>query len=418
MRYIRFLDIWERSLQDRDANVFYVKHDDMFSVSSDEYVRAVNHHSVQPIFKLFFCWEDESIQRDLTPYLLSDGELTISYASGLRGKLSVSLFNEKGDWTFSYNDFLWKGAKFKFFVGIRADDVEYMCDYGVFVLSDFSLVERYNANVYSLELVDKFGAIDGTAGGTTIDDIYVPVGSNIFEMTKQLLLTDKIEGVPFDSKSIHMPMSIISETTPYTINKSSGGNDNIGEVIKTFGTITNSDVFYDRFGHLTFEESPDNYLTNSKPSIWRFSTDSVNFIDPNTTVDIQSVYNIVKVEGGNINGALMDYTAKNTNSKSPTNISIFPPTRYKIVDENISSEELAKKRAEYELYKRSLLPLSVSFNTPLVPHLDVNQIVEIFNPNKHLYNTRFIINSMTIPITQNCTMTINATNIEEVAFDG
>lgn len=418
MQYIEFLSKDNNVLSDIYSTIFYVKYNSSFTVSEEDYRSAIKSHSIQPIFKLFFLYPDESIRRDLTPYLLSDGELSITYDVGVRRKLSVSLLNTSGDWRVSSTDgFLWKGAKFKFCIGFRTSDIEYLCPAGVFILNEFSTSHKYKTNVYSLELVDKFGGLDGTVGGNTIDDIYVPVGSNIYNMTKELLSGEKIAGVPYDNRSIHFPTNLFNETTPYTINKTSGSNDTIGDTIKTFATILNSDVYYDVYGHMTFEESPDNVLVNSKFPIWRFDADDINFVSPSIDANLQKIYNVVKVEGGNINGAIMDYTVKNTNSKSPTNISVFEPTPYKIVDENISSVELAKKRAEYELYKKSLFPLSISFNSILIPHLDVNQVIEIFDPQKQLYNSHFVINSITIPISQTSTITINATNIEEVAFN-
>lgn len=418
MRYSKFISNDSKFLQDIKNYTFNVKFNDSFSISADDYCAALKSHSIKPVFKLFSLWEDEVIRADLTPYLLSDGELTISYENGVRSKLSVSLLNTESDWKINpSNNFLWKGEKFKFFIGFKTAETEYIYPAGVFILNEFSMSHQYKTNVYSLELVDKFGGLDGTVGGKTIDSVYVPVGSNIFQMTKELLDIEKITGVCYDSKTIHFPSAQIEQKTPYTINQSSNSDDNIGAIIKTFATILNCDVYYDRYGHLTFEESPDNSLVNSKPTVWRFTSDDINFISPTIEANLQNVYNVIKVEGGNINGAVMDYTAKNTNPKSPTNITVFEPTPYKITDENIASEDLAKKRAEYELYKRSLLPLSISFNSILIPHLDVNQVIEIFDPQKQLYNTRFIINSISIPISQNSAMTINATNIEEVAFN-
>lgn len=401
---------------------FYVRYDEQSKVATSvytEYYEALKSSSVRPIFKFYSLYPDETIREDLTQYLITEGELSINYENGVRRKLSVSLFNEKDNWKITpISGFLWKGSKFKLYIGVQTSQHEYLFPAGVFILSDISSPHQYKKNIWSLELVDKFGGLDGSVGGSLIDGLYIPRGSNIYAMILQLLAAERIAGIPYDDKFIRFPNSLNQISTPYTINKSTNTDDTVGDIIKDLSVILNSDVYYDEYGHMNFEESSENILVNEKPTVWRFSNDNVNFISPSFNTSFQEVYNIVKVEGGNINGAVMDYTASNTNPKSPTNITVFEPKPYKLTDENIASVELAQKRAEYELYKKSLIPLSVSFTTPLIPHLDVNNIIEIFDPQKQLLNSRYIINSISIPISYSCIMTINATNIEEVAFNG
>jgi hypothetical protein len=134
------------------------------------------------------------------------------------------------------------------------------------------------------------------------------------------------------------------------------------------------------------------------------------------SVNPQDVYNIVVVEGANINGVLMDATAKNTNIKSPTNIAVWEPKTFRIHDENIPSFDLAQKRADYELFKKSLLQFDISFDTIFLPHLDVNQVVTITSDFLNFNKTRCLITNISIPLSYKSQYSITAKNIEEVGL--
>ena len=118
---------------------------------------------------------------------------------------------------------------------------------------------------------------------------------------------------------------------------------------------------------------------NDKTPIWRYRKGDYIYKEPDLKVELSKVENVIVVEGANINGMLMDATVQNTNPASPTNIYLLEPNVYRIQDENIASVSLAQKRGEYELFKRSLLPLSLSFKSSFLPHLDVDNIVTIFD---------------------------------------
>ena len=135
-------------------------------------------------------------------------------------------------------------------------------------------------------------------------------------------------------------------------------------------------------------------------------------------IDLQKVENVIEIEGANINGDIVNVRVENTNPKSPTNITMFEPTLCKIVDENISSIGSAYLRANYELFKRSLLPISLNFSTVLIPTLDVNNVVTIYDTYCGLIDTDFLINSISIPISNVVKVSMTISNLEEVAFSG
>lgn len=419
MVYINFTDINSRILTDRLGYEFLVRSSEARvnrNLTLEEIKQIVDDSSMKCTFYLYALYDDETVKEDLSDYVLENGSFSINYNSGVRRKLSISILNNK-EWVPNpLNGFLWKGRKFKLEIGIQTTSVEYVHSAGVFILQDFEMPHKFSTNEITLEMVDKFGGLDGTVGGKITEGIYIPRGSNIVNMVKTLLRSEKIQGSCFDNKTPSFPSWAYSAVTPYTINESS--DSTIGALILKLVSIINLDVFYDEFGRMCFEEMRDNMLVDTKPSLWEFTNNESVFDSHSMKIDLQTVENVVEVEGANINGDIINVRVENSNPKSPTNITLFEPTICKIVDENISKIGSAYLRADYELFKRSLLPISINLSTVLIPMLNVNNVVTINDTYCGLVNAKFLINSITIPIKGAAKTSMTITNLEEVAFSG
>lgn len=420
MNYVNFID--------KNGNIFSVANNTSYTsflvkdltariirdFSIDEFKEIISNKSVKTSFYLYALYDNETIKQDLTDYLLSKGSLSINYNCGMRRKLSISIFNAKNWKANPFDGFLWKGSKFKFEISIKTTLAEYIFPAGVFILKDFEFPHKYKNNEINLELVDKFGGLDGTVGGKIADSIYIPKGSDIVQVVKSLLKTEKIEGVPYDVKTPIFPSWIYGATTPYTITESS--ESTIGSLIIKLMSLVNLDVFYDEYGRMCTEEMQENMLINYNPILWAFSENDGLYSSHSNKVDLQSVENIIVVEGANINGDIISARVENTNPKSPTNITIFEPKIKKVVDENISTIGDALLRANYELFKSSVIPISSSFSTTTIPMLDVNKVIAIDDDYCGLKNTKFLINSINISITETPKMDMTINNLEEVTF--
>lgn len=405
------IDGFERDFLVRDTTVRTTRY-----LTLDELVELVSNSSMKCMFYLYALYDDETVKEDLSNYVLEGGNLSINYNSGVRRNLSISIFNE-GNWRPNPNEgFLWKGSKFKLEIGVKTTLVEYICPAGVFILKDFEMPHKYSQNQINLELVDKFGGLDGTVGGKIVDGISIPRGSKIVDAVKSLLKSEKIEGNYFDVKTPLFPAWAYLETTPYTITESQ--DSTIGSLIIKLLSIINLDVFYDEYGRMCTEEMRENILADYMASLWSFSNEDDLYDIHTMKVDFQNVENVVVVEGANINGDIISVKVENSNPKSPTNVTIFEPTICKIVDENISNIGSAYSRANYELFKRSLLPISQSFSTVLIPMLNVNRAITINDTYCGLKNAKFLINSIDIPISGTAKMNMTISNLEEVAFSG
>lgn len=381
-----------------------------YQIEDEEYFSIVNGMGVYPLFKFYLLNEDESVNQDLTKYLVANksGNLTIDYNNGVRRRLNLSLYmpNQKFP-NNNYNSILWKGKKFKLEIGLKTYRGEYIKPCGIFILNDFSTNDNYESNIFEIGLVDKFGGLNNEVGGGITEAIEIPRGSNIKKVIQSLVKQ-------YDTKPVIFDMNFNNQVTPYTISKSAGENS-VGEIIIELAQIVGFEVYYNEYGYMVFTNSQDAMMINHSPVMWDFIKDS-NMNNISVSGNPQDVCNIVVVEGGNINGMVMDATVKNTNIKSPTNIYIWEPKVYRMQDENITSYDLAKKRAEYELFKRSLFQFDISFNTMFIPHLDVNQVVSISSEYLHFNRKKCLITSISIPISLNSQYNITVKNIEEVAI--
>lgn len=416
MAYIKLSSSDNYVLRDFNDLLIKARSYDSTLFDTDELADILQSKQCVPTFRLYALNYDETIKEDLSDFLLDGGTLNIKNENGRRYTLSLKVNNETGFWKPSpVHGYLWKGQKFRFDIGLRSSNYEFWKQRGVFVLNDFS-IPGGDDKTLSLELLDKFASIDGTIGGKLISPFTFGRGYIIYDVIKNLLESDRINGLPYDPKPFEFPPNYMTRTIPYTINKDGGGGESIGSFIIELAESLSLEVYYNEYGNLVFIDSDDVINVNDKTPIWRYRKGDYIYKEPDLRVELSKVENVVIVEGANINGMLMDATVQNTNPASPTNIYLLEPNVYRIQDENIASVSLAQKRGEYELFKRSLLPLSLSFKSSFLPHLDVDNIVTIFDDSYPFNEARFLINEISIPISFNSDMTITATNTKEVAL--
>lgn len=80
-----------------------------------------------------------------------------------------------------------------------------------------------------------------------------------------------------------------------------------------------------------------------------------------------------------------------------------------------------RSAAVYYLKRNSMLGIQLSFNCPIIPHLDVNKTIEISDQWHDIANGIFVVQSLSIPLGSNA-MEISATNINwlpsDMGYDG
>ena len=194
-------------------------------------------------------------------------------------------------------------------------------------------------------------------------------------------------------------------------------NSYIGEVIQQVADLFSANAYYDIQGHFRFEPVLDD---DDKPVIWDFDSLSTSFEGVNYTMTLDGENTMcVYTNATGINN--VSYTAYNTNPNSPINIDtgIRRATSEEIeylqdVDGvTVTPEQMThycRSTANYYLRKNSMLGMQLSFNAPIIPHLDVDKLIQLTDDYMGFTQQKFLIQSITIPFGSQ-PMNINCTNI-------
>ena len=380
---------------------------------SDVYFEDIQKHIVEPLYRVCILHDDEKPREDITEYIITDsGSYTSEYKSGLRSSLNFELDNSDGRFVISpYTDGIYYNTKFSFDVGIVCGKSVYWQPKGIFIVE--SVTPNIDKGTLMIQLKDKFALLDGTIGGKITSSTYFENGTNIRTIIEALLLSDKGNGKAYDSKPIIFPDKYNTMTTMYRITLSA--DDNIGNIILKLAELMQCDVYYNENGNLTFEIN-NATITNTKPVIYHFDNSGIDYF-PDTSIEynVADVVNKVVVVGGNINGSIFNATAINESPSSKINIYHFPDAKSTYVtNDNIYSDELAQDLADYTLLKGKILSIKENFNCTCIPHLDVNRIVGLSDNYLNLRYSKFILNSLTIPLSESGKYSGTMVSLEEV----
>ena len=103
--------------------------------------------------------------------------------------------------------------------------------------------------------------------------------------------------------------------------------------------------------------------------------------------------------------------AQNKNPASPLCIQRIGRRIEYINDSNIYSDDLAQQRADYELRKFGILKTTMNINVAFNPLLFVNNLINITDSYYGLDRERFLIQSISYTIGDECQMTVSCSNI-------
>lgn len=369
---------------------------------------------IKPRYRFHILNSDETVAYDIPEEdIVVGGNYTENYQNGQRRNISFTLFNYNKKYTPNING-LWAGTKISFEMGLEINDTIVWFPKGVYVINNiFSTNGQGDTNV-NIEAADKFSLLEGSAG--VLETSYtIPVGSNIKKVIGDLLKTHTGDGSCLDGKSIFYHSAFKDKITQATISKEVG--DTIGSMILEIATQLSAEVFYDVEGHLNI--IPINTVTEDvdKPIIYHFDNELGGVENLNLSFDLNSVINRIVVIGSTVNGEVCQAIAVNTNPASPLCYQrIGYRTGSPINDTNITSQILAKERAEYELRQKLILKSSTSTNVRYNPLLLVNNLVTITNEFYHLNQERFLIQSVSCPIDYSGTMSLTISNMNNFSF--
>ena len=382
---------------------------DSSSVSMSYLIDVLKRPVYKPRFRLFVLNPDETINYEIPQedIIINSGNFTENYQNGQRKSVNINLINIDGKYTPSINT-IWVHNKFRFDVGLEFDNQVYWFPRGIYILGNPSASHQDSDKQVSLTLVDKFAVLEGKAG--TLEATYeIPVDSDIEKAIIGILTLDNGSGYPIDLKPIIYDRTFKGLKMPYTLSKDAGST--LGEMLLEIGIILNAEVYYNSQGNLCFVSINETTLDIQKASLWDYTDTERDYFNANANYDFENAVNEIQVVGDNINNKIFSAMAQNKNPASPLCIQRIGRRIEYINDSNIYSDDLAQQRADYELRKFGILKTTMNINVAFNPLLFVNNLINITDSYYGLDRERFLIQSISYTIGNECQMTVSCSNI-------
>lgn len=394
-----------------------------FNRYTSGYINAIKkYHNVYKVrLELLGYYENVigEITKDLS--ITAQGQININYQPITRRSCSLTLINVGKKYTPSPDNLFWYERKFKLWIGVVDGDDIYWWAQGVY----FTQSATSDGNTVSIEAVDKGGALDGTLGMNAAEVQYiVPVGSNISKLVKDTLMLNTYalsENIVSPSKK---PLDPVTPIIDIKYNKavtqseiSCDQNSCLGDLFQSLVNGYNADIYYDINGHLQVADMTDGNRVDGYKYMacqWKYDAKDAFYGLSNFQYTFDGK-NAVTVYTNASNMENVSYTAYNNNPASPLRVALcgvraMESQEIDYVD--VAESDMLKKcrqYADYLLIKESMRGASVTFDSPIVPHLDVNRTISITDKKEGFDNELFVIQTITIPLAIG-SMSISATS--------
>lgn len=369
--------------------------------------------------------------------ITAQGQITINRQQLTRRSCSLTLINVGGKYNPNRNRWFWINRKFKLWIGMATENYTdannknvttdtYWFSQGVY----YATSAKGDTHTISIEGVDKGGALDGTLKLNMLGEkTIVKQGSKLSSLFRETLLLS-------DGVSVIDPIPPLID--PYFDNiilqQDIELNDNqyIGELFSQISESYGANVYYDHDGRLRVERSMTENgfsLYSLKGITYRFSTDEASYEDASidygyeckNAVTVYTNINAKDSDGNDIEN--VSYTAYNQSPLSPINIREIGIRRMDSIEakyiDGLTPEEMTdrcRQTANYYLLSESLIMLAENFNSFIIPHIDVDDVILITDPYKDIDGEKFVIQSVSIPLSAGA-MSIEATNINYLPGD-
>jgi hypothetical protein len=379
-----------------------------FNLYDSEYENTLKSTNYEVFLKVELLDHFEKTLYEITKEVSTDtkGSISITYQQGVRRTCSLTLRNLDKSLLPNDNSLIWINQKFKVWLGVKSSDKLYWWSQGVFV------IKTLNVTPHELQIdgIDKFGFFTEDLNQHCLQGTYtIPYGTNVLSAIGGTLSMDMGNGVPIDPIMPIVDIEFINEVLPYDITKDA--DSYLGDILTELGTSLNADVYYDTHGHFIVTKSKIDTYPLEAPS-WYFESVTPNLSNLSVTYNLGNIINVCKVYGTDVDGVIYSYIAKNTNPCSPTRISLIGEKSEKAEESDMCYDNKhCHDYAWYQLNQKSAVSMSISFNCPIIPHLDVNRIVSITSDYFDYYQENCLITSLTIPIGLD-SMSVSACNIK------
>lgn len=373
-----------------------------------------------------------------TQSFIQDGSLSVTFQNGQRRKATVKLENLDNAYSYAVNH-IWFGQQLRLKMGMHLPDgSDIIFPQGVFYITNPDSVFSPKERTVTYNLVDKFGALDGTVGGLLHNSHYIAQKRNIFFAMRDLLRLDKYDLENSTNDKLRMVDSTVPIFTsyynnlgavehvlsdgsvlsiPYTSTAydiTTGANGKISDVIDELNNNLVAWYGYDQTGAFRVEPSQDEISDVHKPILYSFTPLNSVLCSLSESCQTGEVYNDVIVCGQGSKFANYYGRATNYDPKSPTNVKKIGLRTLWKDEANLCSKEQCKGYAEWLLKRKSTLPRAVTITCQQMFHLMENRLVTIKRTDKAGAPVeRHCIQSYTIPIGDTGSMSISATSVED-----
>lgn len=445
-----------------------------YNIVDDKYTNALKQNIIRPVFKVELMDFAENIIGELTQDISKEdsGSISVNYQQGVRRSCTLTLINvsdnlklKKGKYLLDENG-IWINTKFKLYTGIKIPRFEvvqpemiydqskdniiyqdnepnillyqnqsqkieediYWFSQGVYLLTDPSVFRDMSKRTITINGVDKFCVFGSETNFNQTEATYkIEANSKVNKVVTSILKFDKGNGLPLDVVEPYIDPNIkvlVSEELgevplaqvelPFEIDKSP--ETYFGDILIELANIYACDIYYDTEGRLHLEKGNEQQTMENFASLWDYSDKETEYYAPQLNYDFKSVYNVIKVVGNNPATNLFVYTAKNTDPSSPTRISLIGEKILYIESSFCYNQDRTKDFANYMLRKKSMVPLTLSFQSSFIPHLDVNKVITITDEYLNYTQQRFMIQSLNIPLTTKSLIDVECTNTAIIPY--
>lgn len=154
---------------------------------------------------------------------------------------------------------------------------------------------------------------------------------------------------------------------------------------------------------------------------WEYNTHKAYYCNPNMEYKFDCE-NCVTVYTNASNLVNVSATVYNRNPQSPLRVDyvgmrmLEPQEITYVYCRQDEMKERCKEYGEYLLLQKTLMGTAITFNSPIIPHMDVNATIGITDDYYGTENQTFVVQSLTIPLGAG-EMSVNACNIQWLPDD-
>lgn len=405
-----------------------------YDTITDEYLKLIKTSSMRVVkvkLELLNVWE-KTIGEIVNDLSSTEGSININSEQGCRRTCSISVIDKDRKYIPTSDSPFWYNRKFKIYIGLKAPSGNlYWFSQGVF----YNQEATANGRQININGVDKFGLLNGELKtcmlnvefSAKVD--YLKKNVKIIDLIREILMMNIGNGIPIDPVEPLIDPKFYNLVLKNDIVVEEGSY--VGEIFTKIAEMYSVNIYYDIHGKLRMEE-----IFNADRPLWYehlapiydFGEVDISEDELNVGYAFEGV-NIVTVTTDNPDGKIYSATAKNTNPLSPINVESVGYRRYEgstytiplisqseVNSLNTSQTQICLAQAQYLLLQSCCDNLSISFDYPIIPHLDVDNNVRLSNKYFGFDGDLFLLKSITINLGLQ-PMSLSLMNIQWLPYD-